>query len=553
MATTNVRIPERRGTTYKQGDRLIFHIDGTSVPMLDAGNTFLRFNVNVGGKGVEAGYVVGNEADVGHMFPYMFNEKIGCESLIKELTIKTVDDVILEQLTSYNILCRAVANTEQNETMHNLKRLYGGADKHNITEENTLTRRVQDDDSQTQENREIEVLVNFSCSGLLSGENKEPVPVSALGGLIVEILLENDVWKCVQFQGERVSDTNGEDFLTDKDDQSQVLGYSLDTPYCVESIPAGDSAPNVDSVILFAQTPAPISNVKTADLTTPFEATYTPIFNGQTVVIGTTPPKEVVVSRVVNNGGQIQVFFPATDFAGNTVSQPSIYVKYDATAYGRPDINLSNVELICGVAQPDEKQVNNLIKAVGSSNGYLYNYASFGHFSNNLGANALRTSSYIPARYTRATALLSTYENIEQASSPLKDNLCGPVDTSTKPKSVQYVINNLLVPTREVKLEKYNNTRQQSGGWQAIHIKQLNDAMHCAGKSVRDLTDLDGCLVLGQCLAPRPHVFNMNTAQGETRINLNFDTTQSRALLLHNFVHHYKTLVIKDTSKMVVE
>ena len=550
MSTKNVRIPERRNTTYKQGDRLIFNVDGSTVPMLDAGNTFLRFFVNVGGKGVQSGYNAGTTANISHLYPYQFNEKIGAESLIRQLTISS-NGVVLEQITNYNILCRAVANTEQNKTMNNLKRLYSGADINQITEENTLTRRVFNDQTNSQENREIEVLVNFSCSGLLSGENKEPVPVEALGGIDIEVLLENDVWKCVKFQGEKSVDILGDNFVANKNLQSQVLGYSQDAPYSVESFPDGSTSATATSAILFSANNAG-ANVKTATGTQDRQAVYTPFYNGQAIVLGTTTPKEATVTKVALNSGKVQVFFNSQDLSGNAIAQPTIYVKY-VNDYGKPDINLSNVELICGVAQPSKKQMDSLISAVGSKNGYAYSFGSFGNFSNNLGRNALRTSSYIPANYRRATSILSTYENIEEASDPRKDNLCPPVDSNTKPKEVQYVINNLLVPTRAVKLEKYNNNRSSTGGWQAVHIKQLHDAMMCANKSVRDLSDLDGCLVIGQCLAPRPHTFDMSSALGETRINLNFDTTQSRALLLHNFVHHYKTIVIKDNSKMVME
>lgn len=552
MATTNVRVSERRNSTYKQGDRLQFQIDASSVPMLDAGNTFLRFNVNVGGKGVQTtpAYAVGDMATISHLYPYMFNEKIGCESVCKQLTIKTLDEVVLEQLDSYNILCRSLANTEQNKTMNNLKRLYSGADIHNITEENTLTRRIQNDDTNTQENREIEVLINFSCSGLLSGKNKEPFPVAAVGGLIVEILLEDDVWKMVQFQGERVMDANGVNFRALKDQQPNVLGYSQDAPYYVETITPAYNSGAVTSITLF-QTNNAGANVLTANGTQDRQACYSPFYNGQKIVIGTTNPIEVDVAKVALNAGKIEITIESSDFSTNAIGNPYVYVKYDSS-YGKPDVNFSNVELICGVVQPNEKQLKAMASQVASKQGMMYNYESFGNFSVNLGRNALRTSSYIPANYTRATALFSCYENIEESSDPRKDNLCPPVDSNTKPQDFQMIINNLLVPTRAVKLNKYNNNRTTTGGWNSIHIKQLVDAMHCSNISVRDLSDLDGCLVIGQCLAPKPHTFNMASSVGETRLNLNFET-QSRALLLHNFIHHFKTLVVKQSSKMVVE
>jgi len=66
------------------------------------------------------------------------------------------------------------------------------------------------------------------------------------------------------------------------------------------------------------------------------------------------------------------------------------------------------------------------------------------------------------------------------------------------------------------------------------------------------LSDIDGCLALGQCFAPRPHTADLSSAEGETRLNINY-SVQTRALLLHNFVHHIKTLVIKPQQRMVLE
>lgn len=558
MATSNVRINERRNTTYKQGDTLQFYIDGSTVPMLDPTNTFIRCNLVIGQKGVQTtpAYAVGDEAVTSHMFPYTLNPKIGGESLVKQLTIKTMDDTILEQVQAANVLCRVLANTTQNDVMNNLKRLYGGADTMQVRELNTLSERTQNNDANTQNNKEIEVLIPLSVSGILGGKNREPVPIAALGGLIVEVLLEDDVWKCVRFQGDTpMSDPQGVEFRDDKDEQNKVLGYEAASAYAIQALsPALDS----NAVVTFtlqnaADAPAgatrTIANVSTNQL-----ALQTPFYNGQTIVIGaSTGNIEAVVSKIDSAGGRLRVTIPATDFTGNTTAQPSVHVKYDAAGVGKPDLNLSNVELICGVADASGKQLEALGRAVSGGGGYQYSYPSFGHFGVNLSANSLRTSSYIPANYRQAVMILSAWENISEATSPLKDNLCPPLDTSTKPLSYNFIINNLLVPTREVDLSRYNNNRTQPGGFSQVHIKQLTDALHCGGYVTRDLSDVDGCLAIGQCLAPRPHTFDMSGSEGETRININFDGTQTRSLLLHNFVHHIKTLVIKPNQKMVLE
>ncbi len=308
MATANVRIQEVRASTYKQGDTLQFYIDGASVPMLDPTNTYIRCNVNVGGKGVEAGFAVGNEANTGHMFPYTFNDKIGAESLIKQCTIKTMDDVVLEQVQSYNILCRVLANTTQNDVMNNLKRLYGGADHLDIREKNTLTKRVGNNDANTQENLDIEVLIPLSCSGILGGKNREPLPVAALGGVVVEVLLENDVYKCVRFQGASVmDDPEGVQFRGTKNVQQKVLGYETATSYKVQSAtinPGFNSNAAVDCELQVAPVGATgtLASIDSAD-----DSLTTPFYNGCTAVLGlSTGEKEVVIRKVDNNNNRVR-------------------------------------------------------------------------------------------------------------------------------------------------------------------------------------------------------------------------------------------------------
>ncbi len=551
MATANVRIQEVRASTYKQGDTLQFYIDGASVPMLDPTNTYLRMNLNVGGKGVQTGYN-GANVDIGHQFPYTLNTKIGAESLIRQLTIKTIgDDVILEQIQHYNILCRTLANNIQNDTMNNLKRLYGGADTLGVVKDNTLTIRTPNDNTNTQENLEVEVLIPLSCSGILGGKNREPLPVAALGGVVVEVLLENDVYKCVRFQGASVmDDPEGVQFRGTKNVQQKVLGYETATSYKVQSAtinPGFNSNAAVDCELQVAPVGATgtLASIDSAD-----DSLTTPFYNGCTAVLGlSTGEKEVVIRKVDNNNNRVRLTFTAADFTGNLTADPIIYIKPSTST---PDINLSNVEIICGVADVSADQMSSLSGAVSSGGGYSYTYPSFGHFGVNLSANALRTSSYIPANYRQAVMILSAWENIQEASDPLKDNLCPPVDDSTKPLSYQFIINNLLVPTREVDLSRYNNTRAETGGWGQTHIKQLTDALHCGGYVTRDLSDIDGCLTLGQCFAPRPHTADLSSAEGETRLNINY-SVQTRALLLHNFVHHIKTLVIKPQQRMVLE
>ena len=69
---------------------------------------------------------------------------------------------------------------------------------------------------------------------------------------------------------------------------------------------------------------------------------------------------------------------------------------------------------------------------------------------------------------------------------------------------------------------------------------------------VRDLTDIDGALVLCRGLSRGNNTYNMMNAQGETRLNVNY-STQTRSLLVHNWVCNIKRLVVKPNGISVMD
>ena len=240
MNVSSEKVFEVRNSNVGLGEVIRFRIP-PSIALLNTQQTFLKFNVVVGTKGKQTGFVSGQEADEAHYFPWTFGEG-GAANLVRNLTIKTQDGVIIEQITDYNRLNRVLCNYVENSTERNLKRLYQGADSEAVKATNTLTDRTMNAGAsiagETQFNKEIEVCLPLTLSGVLN--NAQPYP-NVIAPLEVEILLEEDAYNVIHAQG---NELGGEaaNFENDKDAQVLVGGYSEPLPYCVDGTPNGPSS-----------------------------------------------------------------------------------------------------------------------------------------------------------------------------------------------------------------------------------------------------------------------------------------------------------------------
>lgn len=568
----SVKVFESRNTTYGLGETLKFNFDPTSIQMINPAETYLRMFVVVGEQGQESGFNAGSEADINHMFPYTFNSKVAGASLIKNITVRS-NGTVLEQITDYNRLARVICNYTENSSMENKKRLYEGADSRKVREVNTLQQRGRNAGSSTtgtQSNRKVEILIPIALSGILGGSQRQPFP-NMVCPLEVEILLENDAFNVLEVQGDKLgSEMSGPTGLNTKDNQQYIMGYSTSRPYKVFTMasPAGN-----------AVTTLAIENSDGAGFVNPAiasneECVNYPFFNGCKVRVSglqtnANPPvaiedKIINVSSVALNNGRLTLTIPSTDFStggGNANATPLVNVEYAQTAkvapavsaMGKPTLVISDVEFVVGVLRPNPQQFANVEKLV-SGGGYSYGYQSYQDFPTNINNGVTRSSNYINCNYQRCKGLLSFWEDLGNAEID-RDNLAPLLNSQLAPLSYQYNLANILVPNREVSLSRYNRTRLQTGQWNAIHIKELENCLNVCGYDVKDLSDIDGALICAsRALVPSGnYTYNMKTQGGETRLNLNFSTnSRPNGLLLHNFVCHLRQLVIKGNDKMVI-
>ncbi len=546
MNTSSQIVYEERNSNVGLGETIRFRLPN-NIMLLNTQESYLRFNFVVGTKGKQAGFVSGDEADEAHYLPWTFGEG-GAYNLIKNLVIRDyTSGITLETIEGYNLLNRVLVNYTKNESEKNLDRLYCGADNEKVRAVNTLTRRTvagtgASTAGETQENMEIEVILPLKLSGILN--NAQPYP-NALAPLEVEILLEDEVYKVLHVQGQQLGG-EAANFEDNKDVQNEVAGYQNDTiTYCVDGTPNGAQT----TVEILRTTNAGNDNIFTGDLVAS-ETPNFPFFNGQACIIETSSgDEEIVINNIALDGQRLQLTFDSVTFT-NVTAFPKIYVKVPDS---RPTCTLSELQLVCGVVTPEANQMTAIESAVKSGQGYGYAYKSFQDFPVNNNANALQVSNLINCRLRMCKAILCFWENVGGVYKVQQDNLLPDLDSSVAPKSYQFKYHGLLTPARTVDLARYNRTRNQPGAWGAVHIKELEQALGCCGYPVKDLSNVDGCLMFGRGLVPvkSSYVDNLDDNE-ETRLNIKY-SAQGQSLLQHNYVCHNKTFVIKSSGKMVEE
>lgn len=545
MNVSSQVVYEERNSNVGLGETIRFRLPPT-LQLLNSQETYLKFNVVVGTKGKQT-LTLGAEANESHWFPWTFGEG-GCANLVRNLSIKTQDGLIIEQITDYNRLNRMFANYVENSSQKNLKRLYEGADTDIVKATNTLTRRTVDGNGasstlETQENMEVECVLPLRLSGILN--NEQPFP-NMLAPLEVEILLEDNVFNVIHAQGFQTGAT-APNFQSSKDVQNRVAGYRTDTmTYCVDGTPNDAAQTTLD---ILNSTNADNTNVYPPSIGADTSANH-PFFNGQSLTIKGTDDYTVVIDSISVSGGKLRLNFQAVNFSTNVIANPKIFVKVPDSS---PSMTLSELQLVCGTVTPTSKQMSAIESAVRSGQGYGWSYKSYQDFPVNLSNNALQTSSLINSKYRMCKAILSFWENVGSVKYVDQDNLIPQIDGTVAPSTYQYKLGGLLVPNRAVDLSRYVRNRTQTGAYNASHIKELEQALGNCGYTCKDLSNIDGCLMFGRGLVPpnSGFVYDMSDNE-EARLNMKF-SAQGYSLLLHNYVCHLKTFVIKADGKFVVE
>lgn len=543
MATSSQIVFEERNTNASLGQTIRFVVP-PSVGMINTQQSYLKFNMVVGTKGKSA-LPNGQECAIDKWFPWTMGQA-GAASLIRNLTIRS-NGVTLEQITDYNRLNRILVNYTKNPTQRNMDKLYKGADSQKVKRVNTLTRRSLtagvSEANFTQENMEIEVCLPLELSGILN--NSQPYP-NMVAPLEIEILLENEAFNVVTAQGAQLGGEAG-NFEADKDLQNTIGGYRNNTiTYKVDGTIAG----NQTSLDLLATNDGGNNLFQEVDADT---AGNLPFYNGQECVVECSQGNVSIVINTIQKDaatGRLQLNFDSVDFGANATANPFIYVVVPAES---PTITLSELQLVVGVVDMTPQQLSGIESAVRSGNGYGYVYKSYSDYPVNMPSGALQTSNLINSRLRSCKAILSFWENTGAVKVVEKENLLCEISSSVLPTNYQFKMDGLLVPNREVALDRFQRARNLQGAYGSVALKELEQGLACCGYRLNDYSNADGCFLLARGLVTADSNFTYDMSKDEeTRLNLKF-SAQSQSLLLHNFICHIKEVQIGKGGVQVVE
>ena len=104
---------------------------------------------------------------------------------------------------------------------------------------------------------------------------------------------------------------------------------------------------------------------------------------------------------------------------------------------------------------------------------------------------------------------------------------------------------------KNLEYEKYFRDAKEKGRYIIMDnsLHELGKALDSSIK-VRSLEDPNHAFMVGRQLAVMNHTFDARNVKGEIRLELDF-TTQTRDLLIHNFIHHIRRMIVSAQGIMV--
>lgn len=572
MDNSSVIVNELRNGSYTNSDVLKFHLN-ENLMLLNPKEMFLRMNVTLGSKGTQDTSATGGVADASHYAAWTFDAHTAAEGMIKSVRIVSrKDGSVLEEITDYNLLLKKINHYTANTSIEEMRKLYYGADTLDVREQNTLhNRQGVPVDNITQSNKTIECFLKLSLSGIL-GDNAGLFPCFTCP-LELQVELDPDPYKFLVTQAQL--NARGEltaRYAGERNQYNKAVGFSLDMPYAFNVIEGNSGAvtaveletanhdnwAGVNKVMGTGNVTAVAANTGDSNI-----IEY-PFYAGQKVNIryigqaGGNPAVDVeaVIKKVTTgSANRLKLDFHAAvnvTASGGASGAPAEYAIYIKAPDDKPVVNLTDVELVCGIVKPGEEQIKKYESAIGSGAGLGLKIQSWYDYPVNSPANALLVSNLVNCKLDRVKAILSWWQNVSDPTLMYEDSLATQNNGSIKPKNYVYKLDGLQTPSRRIDLSNFCKTREEAGWWSATAIREMVQALKECGMNVRDISNCDTDLLIGRAFTRFPNTYSLKDLQGELRIELQY-TTNSANLLHHNFVCYDKTILITPSGAKVME
>jgi len=566
----SVIVFDEKRSNYTKGQEIRIKIPATSCPVVSSRDTYLRFKVKLSH----------SENEVDARMPMILNSQIGGASLIRTLSIYAMkDNTLIEQIDNYALLAYLQAYYGDSDNDKDIKALTEGAVSNKEKLRNPFYEtRVDTGNGNSHEivgYKDVEICLPLKLSGLLSPDAfNASLPVVALGGIEVRILLENDVRKIIQFATGKAGDGQYNDGLLYFED-------GFDDEDLTNGNPAKRNGNNTAVANGNPMNPVILNNVmgadagaqtKTYDYNTgafnndldhmgipcvgeqapvndgglQFINEYLPYFFGQRLRIG-NPTNDGVnqpTGRIDNfdiqagaggdqcveitcgGGGAVNA-----DDAAGTGAESGVLINVPQQTY---DFTISEVQMVVGVLQTSPEYVSAVLNKSNTSEGVSMDIKSFNNYKVNQNAGVTKASLYIPMNERRAYSILCVPEDLTSRSI-YADGLRPPVQ---EPENYHFVISNLRVPNRNVDLSRIkeeDRATEEYGRNEPVHSKELEDALNNCGIAVENLDRTNFCFCIARALSRYGHTFNAQDLAGEVRLNVEYENQETN-ILWNNYV-----------------
>tara|TARA_R110002124_G_scaffold106194_4_gene257774 strand:- start:85 stop:1599 length:1515 start_codon:yes stop_codon:yes gene_type:complete len=494
----------------------------------------------------------------GDVVPIVLNDKLGGASLIRSLTISSLaTNTVLEQIDNYNQLAYVKSHFENNQSMTNKNALVSGNGSGHSGPQFNLFWSTEDELTtnglyKLGAYKEVELLIPLSLSGVLGqGRNPKVVPVVAMGGLRISIILEHDVNKitqAVQFRGDGKL--------------NELVGFDPRTQYTAASIYTNGSTFDLTGTAITLNNVADGADEGLAfDSLAELRAAF-PIYKSDKIQVIiedksnqviTVSASDSYITKIEMDGPRVKLTLNDDIAGAGTVPEASRVALYIAGS--TPNYQISNVELVTASVQAPATYINSLMGAV--KRGLNYDYTTFTNYQVNLNSSITQSSQYIPMSQSRCLSLLSVPETIAAVDtySLIKDGLRPTIPETDvcSPENYNYLIKNLRTPLQSVELTRLSETTDGADDsyakFAAVHTKETEEAIEACDIAVRNLDRPNHCFIIARALARHGHSFNAQGV-GETRLNLRYNSNTKNQIFNH-FVCHRRRAVIKSNSLVV--
>jgi hypothetical protein len=528
-------VPSDHQQRYRDGETIRFEIP-EFMSYIDPRQTYLKLKISI--------------ENINSEIRMKLNQGVGAQGLINRLRIYDLQSTVqLENRENYAEFVNMSNHYTKNESITAKRELLEGLELTNEFSEGQLFNCYPLDAIGVVVNAVVNMNENSLeiamplHSGVIGSDNKKLFPVGLVGGLRVEIDLNNSGKILQNFNDVGLANSiggkpwaNGTLIATPAGSNQIALW-----PTGVGNVPFGDpthspanSNLDMSNLKIGATVTGILTNLTTAVLGV--VASFTRIaqagaFTQEHIVITLTAPY-----APVGVPEQLPVWV-----AGATAG--SVYISSAQFLDVTPRLVIEDVELIVKQVQPPASMIKAYEKQLLSKEGVSINIMTYQTFRNNIQSSENVSQVQIPSYNTQAKGILCLPMDNSESQNLTTNNLNTSVDTI---KEYQFYLDGMPQPTRAVPTSSLSLNPQTSA---QIALWEVEKTLATCGQDVRELSQSWDHFVVGRALARYGGVYDLQSVGG---ISLKQEYTNPiRNKLLLSYVGHIRKLIINADGKRI--